>query len=296
MEEKKFFVYKTTNLLNGKIYIGQHNGNKEKYMGSGTYIQRAFRKHGRENFKREILCYCKTKEQVDKKEIYYIKKLGTTDPKVGYNFMDVSFSADAAGSFAKMRTSKDYRGNHKEAIRKFRETPKAREVEKRHGEIMVKKFKNKEYRKAQSDRIKKYLKEHPEALRKRSKNLKEFFKTERGAIQLKKAHEATKEKWKTKEFREKRRNTLQRYYDSNKFQEDVKKRANGLKRAYAEGRFKKTKIGLKKYSLEGKLLNVYSSYKEAAEENNINIATLGNSRRHKNGFACGFIWKRIINK
>ena len=50
-------VYKTTNLVNGKYYLGYHKTKNpsDSYLGSGTYIQRAVRKHGRVNFKKEVL-------------------------------------------------------------------------------------------------------------------------------------------------------------------------------------------------------------------------------------------------
>jgi hypothetical protein len=53
------FVYLTTNLLNGKQYVGSHEGyENDSYLGSGTYISRAVKKYGKENFKREILEVC----------------------------------------------------------------------------------------------------------------------------------------------------------------------------------------------------------------------------------------------
>lgn len=55
MNSNTYIVYKTTNLVNGKIYVGVHSKPNDDYLGSGLAINRAIKKHGRENFKREIL-------------------------------------------------------------------------------------------------------------------------------------------------------------------------------------------------------------------------------------------------
>lgn len=63
-------VYKTTNLVNGKIYIGKHQTYdiSDGYLGSGILIQRAIEKYGEENFKREILFECSSVEEMNAKE------------------------------------------------------------------------------------------------------------------------------------------------------------------------------------------------------------------------------------
>jgi group I intron endonuclease len=50
-------IYQTTNNVNGKIYIGVHStlDIHDSYLGSGKNLKRAIKKHGKENFKKEIL-------------------------------------------------------------------------------------------------------------------------------------------------------------------------------------------------------------------------------------------------
>ena len=71
----KRFVYKTTNLINGKFYVGQHSTENldDGYMGSGVYITKAFKKYGKENFKCEILCFVDgSKKCLGNAEEFYI--------------------------------------------------------------------------------------------------------------------------------------------------------------------------------------------------------------------------------
>ena len=72
-----FYIYRITNLVNGKTYIGQHKYKKldDNYMGSGTYLARAKKKYGIENFKKEILySNIQYKETADDMERFAIAK------------------------------------------------------------------------------------------------------------------------------------------------------------------------------------------------------------------------------
>lgn len=83
----KGVIYKTTNLINGKIYIGQYSGNNKNYLGSGKVLKRAIEKYGRDNFVREILEECDS-ILLDERETYWIQKLNSFDKKIGYNMTD----------------------------------------------------------------------------------------------------------------------------------------------------------------------------------------------------------------
>lgn len=81
------YVYKITNKINGKIYVGQKKGEKlvEHYWGSGKLIIAAINKYGKENFIREILEWCEDKDTLNEKEKYWISKFDSTNSDTGYN-------------------------------------------------------------------------------------------------------------------------------------------------------------------------------------------------------------------
>ena len=71
-----YLIYKITNRLNQKIYIGKHKTKNvdDGYMGSGKLIKLAVKKYGVKNFKKEILFYCKNEEQMNQKEKEIVNK------------------------------------------------------------------------------------------------------------------------------------------------------------------------------------------------------------------------------
>lgn len=82
-EKKYHFIYKTTNVLSGKYYIGMHSTDdlNDGYLGSGNRIRLAIRKHGKENFKREILEFCNSREKlkIREEEIVNLNEIGKVE-------------------------------------------------------------------------------------------------------------------------------------------------------------------------------------------------------------------------
>lgn len=82
---QKFYIYITTNLITKKQYIGSHKGLiEDSYLGSGILLLNSIKKHGRDNFNREILEEAPTKEKAFSLEEIYIQNYKTLYPN-GYN-------------------------------------------------------------------------------------------------------------------------------------------------------------------------------------------------------------------
>ena len=78
-------IYKTTNLINGKIYIGKDTKNNPTYLGSGKILCQSIKKYGVDNFRKDVIEECTTKEMLDEREKYWIGLYNSTERSIGYN-------------------------------------------------------------------------------------------------------------------------------------------------------------------------------------------------------------------
>lgn len=89
-------IYKITNIINGKCYVGQtsasfikrywhHKWCLNKGIHCNKYLQNAWNKYGCDNFIFEVIKILSTNEDIDELEKYYIKKYNSTNSECGYN-------------------------------------------------------------------------------------------------------------------------------------------------------------------------------------------------------------------
>ena len=78
-----YTIYKITNLINSKFYIGKHEtlNPYDSYMGSGIALQRAIKKYGCKNFRKQILFNFSSRKEMDIAE----RILVVIDHEVSYN-------------------------------------------------------------------------------------------------------------------------------------------------------------------------------------------------------------------
>jgi hypothetical protein len=81
----KYLIYKITNNINKKYYIGMHRTKNinDGYMGSGTLLKLAIKKYGIHNFNKEILFNFDNEKEMVEKEKELIKE--TINDKNAYN-------------------------------------------------------------------------------------------------------------------------------------------------------------------------------------------------------------------
>ncbi len=80
------YVYRITNDLNGKFYVGKHSTTdlEDGYMGSGALLSKAISKYGIENFRREIIEFFSTADDALAFEAEIVTEAFVKDPK-SYN-------------------------------------------------------------------------------------------------------------------------------------------------------------------------------------------------------------------
>jgi hypothetical protein len=81
------FIYIITNNLNNKKYIGMRKYSKgwETYMGSSKPLLNDINLYGIENFKREIIEECNSKEELQEREIFFLNKNKVLENDLFYN-------------------------------------------------------------------------------------------------------------------------------------------------------------------------------------------------------------------
>lgn len=131
-------VYKITNKLTNKVYIGITNqGSGARYrhhwyesrIGEPSPIHRSMAKYGEENFTLEIIDFADTYDELKEKEKYWIKWYNSTDRSIGYNLTE-----GGDGTFGRIHSEETKEKIRQKALgRKASEETKRRMSESKKG-------------------------------------------------------------------------------------------------------------------------------------------------------------------
>lgn len=115
-------VYKITNNLNGKMYIGSTQCFEERYLKhcnlarrdkhTNDHLRHAFKKYGIENFTFEIVEVTILKDRFEREQ-YYIDTLGVLEDSVGYNISPTAKGMTEIPEYVRAKISKALKGKAK---------------------------------------------------------------------------------------------------------------------------------------------------------------------------------------
>lgn len=148
MEIDNYYIYKTTNNVNGKIYIGQRVTclpiEKDDYLGSGKLLLKAIDKYGKQNFSKQILHIVNCRSQLNQiqKQLVNEEFISLT---TNYNLALGGYGG-RLGKEVEMKISKAHLGKkltqqHKEKIRIAELGKKCKPVSKQLRKLRSQKFK-----------------------------------------------------------------------------------------------------------------------------------------------------------
>ena len=281
-------IYKITNQVNSKIYIGQDKHNNPNYLGSGKILHLAFKKYGAENFIKEIIEVCESKEHLDERERYWINFYKSTDRNIGYN---IALGGDGGDTISNHPDKDLIRQKHSEWMQEnnpARGRKKSEDEIERWKDSFVGKYKGENslnFGKKHNDDSKIKM---SEARKKWHKNLTE---EERNIIsgKISKSNKGKEGFWKGKDNTNhsdwmKQNNPMkgkthtdeikQRISDANK-----KPKSDETKRKLSEANKGKKPGNTVKVEIEG---TIYESLTEASNKTGINLSTLRNRIISKN--------------
>lgn len=164
----KYTIYKITNQLNSKYYIGKHQTENinDSYYGSGKAIKAAIKKYGKENFKKEILFVFDNELEMNQKERELITEEVVNDPNSyncgiggegGPHFKNHHHTKETIEKISKHNWSATEEGRkylkqrcntpiakqqNSERLKKFWTTPRGIELRQRYSNERKNKFKN----------------------------------------------------------------------------------------------------------------------------------------------------------
>ena len=119
----KYKIYKITNIITGRLYIGQTKRSLDLRLKEHAtnpncrVLYRAIQKYGIENFTIDLIGECETFEELNKAEKYYINKWNTLAPH-GYNIEGGGNSKKMVSKETRKILSKNIKERYKNGTQK----------------------------------------------------------------------------------------------------------------------------------------------------------------------------------
>jgi len=250
-------------------------------MGSGLIIKKAIQKYGLDNFRREVLCECNSKTELEDSEILYIKELNTIYPN-GYNISRTSFG----GNYIENHPDKDSIVKHRlKMVRSFVRSAewKRRIGDRSRGVPLTEEHKDK----IRATKANNPYKHSPEIIALLKSKLIGRKMTEEQKIKI---SNSLSGKPKTKEHNEKVKQSL---LGKKRPHEVVNKMSISMKKKYNEGWVSPVQIEVHQYDKgNGNYIQSFKSATIAGKVLNIDRKAITNNCIGKTKSSGGFIWSK----
>ncbi len=173
-----YLIYKITNKINGKVYIGKHKTTNvnDGYVGSGKYLHRAINRHGIENFEKEILFQFDNEADMNVKEA----ELVTEEFCLREDTYNIALGGKGGWDIKKSKTAFLGKTHSKETKEKISKASKNRIVSPETREKIRNHNRTNEKRKESISKAFKGISKSEDHKSKISNGLKEYFKNNPG--------------------------------------------------------------------------------------------------------------------
>jgi len=108
MDFNKPHIYRRQIIATGKYYVGKHNGNNEKYKGSGREYLKDYKKYVKNpeiDLKEEILEYVEDISKLNEREIYWLEYFDAANNPLFYNKTNKSYGCGKLSKKSKEKMS-----------------------------------------------------------------------------------------------------------------------------------------------------------------------------------------------
>jgi|TARA_R110000744_G_C19186425_1_gene543365 hypothetical protein len=95
-------IYETTNLINGKKYIGKDKNNSPYYLGGGVLLKKDIQKYGKKSFSKKTIEICSSIEDLKIKEVYWLEYYNAKTNPLFYNLTNKSGGSDNGPTKSKL--------------------------------------------------------------------------------------------------------------------------------------------------------------------------------------------------